>query len=264
MEFYIECQALETGFNVKFAKKYCPESKNPEQYHKAKKYYILYHNMKFCYRRNDLTIRTLDLQREQHPPRRAHNYEKYEIVKGEYHHVRSGLCFRNLSVGPVGDHACHGCDQGSETADIYTKKQRTYRVGKAGEQDRRGDIADALAQENTCRKFMTGDQLREKSGDRRDPFHIADKDKEADECQEQKVVDPAEQGAVLYEDSSEDDEKHHRPGIDPHNAAQADKKKCQVEDKRTLFRASVRFHGSAVQRERLIFHQENGSYKQQG
>ena len=91
MEFYIECQALETGFNVKFAKKYCPESKNPEQYHKAKKYCILYHNMKSCYRRNDLTIRTLDLQREQHPPRRAHNYEKYEIVKGEYHHVRSGL-----------------------------------------------------------------------------------------------------------------------------------------------------------------------------
>ena len=27
---------------------------------------------------------------------------------------------------------------------------------------------------------MTGDQLREESGDRRDPFHIADKDKEAD------------------------------------------------------------------------------------
>ena len=91
MEFHAECQALETGFNVKFAKKYCPESKNPEQYHKAKKYCILYHNMKSCYRRNDLTIRTLDLQREQHPPRRAHNYEKYEIVKGEYHHVRSGL-----------------------------------------------------------------------------------------------------------------------------------------------------------------------------
>lgn len=145
MEFHAECQALETGFNVKFAKKYCPESKNPEQYHETKKYYILYHNMKFCYRRNDLTIRTLDLQREQHPPRRAHNYEKYEIVKGEYHHVRSGLCFRNLSVGPVGDHACHGCDQSPETADIHTKKQRTYRVGKAGEQDRRGDIADALA-----------------------------------------------------------------------------------------------------------------------
>ena len=37
---------------------------------------------------------------------------------------------------------------------------------------------------------MTGDQLREESGDRRDPFHIADKDKKADECQEQKVVDP--------------------------------------------------------------------------
>ena len=101
--------------------------------------------MKSCYRRNDLTIRTLDLQREQHPPRRAHNYEKYEIVKGEYHHVRSGLCFRNLSVSPVGDHACHGCDQGTKTADIHTKKQRTHRTGKAGEQDRRGDIADALA-----------------------------------------------------------------------------------------------------------------------
>ena len=118
----MKCQDLETDFNVKFAKKYCPESKNPEQYHKAKKYYILYHNMKFCYRRNDLTIRTLDLQREQHPPHRAQNYEKYEIVKGEYHHVRSGLCFRNLSVGPVGDHACHGCDQGPKTADIHTKK----------------------------------------------------------------------------------------------------------------------------------------------
>ena len=101
--------------------------------------------MKSCYRRNDLTIRTLDLQREQHPPRRAHNYEKYEIVKGEYHHVRSGLCFRNLSVGPVGDHACHGCDQGPKTADIHTKKQRTHCTGKAGEQDCRGDIADALA-----------------------------------------------------------------------------------------------------------------------
>ena len=55
---------------------------------------------------------------------------------------------------------------------------------------------------------MTGDQLREESGDRRDPFHIADKDKEADECQEQKVVDPDKQRAVLYENSSQDDEKH--------------------------------------------------------
>ena len=39
MEFHAGCQALETGFNVKFAKKYCPESKNPEQYsfyHKIK------------------------------------------------------------------------------------------------------------------------------------------------------------------------------------------------------------------------------------
>lgn len=48
---------------------------------------------------------------------------------------------------------------------------------------------------------MTGDQLREESGDRRDPFHIADKDKKADECQEQKVVDPDKQRAVLYENS---------------------------------------------------------------
>ena len=101
--------------------------------------------MKLCYSRNDSTVCALALKREQHPPRRAQNYEKYEIVQGKYHHVRSGLCFRKLSVGPVGDHACHGCDQGSETADIYTKKQRTYRVGKAGEQDRRRDIADALA-----------------------------------------------------------------------------------------------------------------------
>ena len=60
---------------------------------------------------------------------------------------------------------------------------------------------------------MTGDQLREESGDRRDPFHIADKDKEADECQEQKVVDPDKQRAVLYENSGQDDEKHDRPGI---------------------------------------------------
>ena len=86
--------------------------------------------MKFCYRRNDLTIRTLDLQREQHPPHRAQNYEKYEIVKGEYHHVRSGLCFRNLSVGPVGDHACHGCDQGPKTADIQDvyKRQQVLEI----------------------------------------------------------------------------------------------------------------------------------------
>ena len=184
MELYARCQDFATSFNVKFAKKYCPESKNPEQYHEAKKYYILYHNMKLRYSRNDSTVCALALEREQCPPRRAQNYEKYEIVQGKYHHVRSGLCFRKLSVGPVGDHACHGCDQSPETADIHTKKQRTYRVGKAGEQDRRGDIADALAQENTCWKFMTGDQLCEKSGDRRDPFHIADKDKEADEGQE--------------------------------------------------------------------------------
>ena len=67
---------------------------------------------------------------------------------------------------------------------------------------------------------MTGDQLREESGDRRDPFHIADKDKKADECQEQKVVDPDKQRAVLYENSGQDDEKHDRPGIDPNDAAQ--------------------------------------------
>ena len=145
MELYAYCQDFAASFNVKFAKKYCPESKNPEQYHEAKKYYILYHNMKLHCRRNASAVCTFALKREQHPPRRAHNYEKYEIVKGEYHHVRSGLCFRNLSVSPVGDHACHGCDQGTKTTDIHTKKQRTHRIGKAGEQDRRGDIADALA-----------------------------------------------------------------------------------------------------------------------
>ena len=71
---------------------------------------------------------------------------------------------------------------------------------------------------------MTGDQLREESGDRRDPFHIADKDKEADECQEQKVVDPDKQRAVLYENSGQDDEKHDRPGIDPNDAARQTRK----------------------------------------
>lgn len=101
--------------------------------------------MKLRYSRSDSAVCALALKREQHPPRRAHNYDKYEIVKGEYRHVRSGLCFRNLSVGPVGDHACHGCDQGTKTADIHTKKQRTHCTGKAGEQDCRGDIADALA-----------------------------------------------------------------------------------------------------------------------
>ena len=33
----------------------------------------------------------------------------------------------------------------AKTADIHTKKQRTHCTGKAGEQDRCGDIADALA-----------------------------------------------------------------------------------------------------------------------
>ena len=70
---------------------------------------------------------------------------------------------------------------------------------------------------------MTGDQLREESGDRRDPFHIADKDKKADECQEQKVVDPDKQRAVLYENSGQDDEKHDRPGIDPNDADRREK-----------------------------------------
>ncbi len=61
MESHMKCQALETSFNVKFAKKYCPESKNPEQYHEVKKYYILYHNMKSCYRRNDVAVCALAL-----------------------------------------------------------------------------------------------------------------------------------------------------------------------------------------------------------
>ncbi len=56
MEFHMKCQDLETDFNVKFAKKYCPESKNPEQYHEMKKYYILYHNMKLRYSHIDSTV----------------------------------------------------------------------------------------------------------------------------------------------------------------------------------------------------------------
>ena len=55
---------------------------------------------------------------------------------------------------------------------------------------------------------MTGDQLREESGDRRDPFHIADKDKKQTNVREQKVVDPDKQRAVLYENSGQDDEKN--------------------------------------------------------
>ena len=31
MELYAYCQDFAASFNVKFAKKYCPESKNPEQ-----------------------------------------------------------------------------------------------------------------------------------------------------------------------------------------------------------------------------------------
>lgn len=111
---------------------------------------------------------------------------------------------------------------------------------------------------------MTGDQLREESGDRRDPFHIADKDKEADECQEQKVVDPDKQRAVLYENSGQDDEKHDRPGIDPNDAAQTDEKKRQIEDQRTLRGAFVLMKGGPAEGDGFIFQQKNGSYKQQG
>lgn len=109
---------------------------------------------------------------------------------------------------------------------------------------------------------MTGDQLREKSGDRRDSFHIADK--EADECQEQKVVDPDKQRAVLYENSSQDDEKHDRPGIDPNDASQTDEKKRQIEDQRSLRGTAVLVKGGPAEGDGFIFQQENGSYKQQG
>lgn len=110
---------------------------------------------------------------------------------------------------------------------------------------------------------MTRDQLREKSGDRRDPFHIADKDKEADECQEQKVVDPDKQRAVLYENSGQDDEKHDRPGIDPNDAAQTDEKKCQIEDQRSLRGTIVLFKRGPAEGDGSIFQQENGSCEQQ-
>ena len=111
---------------------------------------------------------------------------------------------------------------------------------------------------------MTGDQLREESEDRRDPFHIADKDKEADECQEQKVVDPDKQRAVLYENSSQDDEKHDRPGIDPNDTAQTDEKKRQIEDQRSLRGTIVLFKGGPAEGDGFIFQQENGSCEQQG
>lgn len=51
MELYAGCQGFDTGFNVKFAKKYCPGVKNPGQYHEAKSIHTIYHNMK--YRRNN-------------------------------------------------------------------------------------------------------------------------------------------------------------------------------------------------------------------
>ena len=111
---------------------------------------------------------------------------------------------------------------------------------------------------------MTGDQLREESGDRRDPFHIADKDKKADEGQEQKVVDPDKQRAVLYENRSQDDEKHDRPGIDPNDTAQTDEKKCQIEDQRSLRGTIVLFKGGPAEGDYFIFQQENGSCEQQG
>ena len=107
---------------------------------------------------------------------------------------------------------------------------------------------------------MTGDQLREESGDRRDPFHIADKDKKADECQEQKVVDPDKQRAVLYENSGQDDEKHDRPGIDPNDAAQTDEKKRQIEDQRSLRGTAVLVKGGPAEGDGFIFQQKNGRH----
>lgn len=46
MESYARCQGFDTGFNVKFAKKYCPGGENTGQYHDTKKLLMVYHNAK--------------------------------------------------------------------------------------------------------------------------------------------------------------------------------------------------------------------------
>ncbi len=46
MELCTDCQGFDTGFNVNFAKKYCPGVKNPGQYHDTKKLLMVYHNAK--------------------------------------------------------------------------------------------------------------------------------------------------------------------------------------------------------------------------
>ena len=85
-------------------------------------------------------------------PDQRQKQEQYNIHDGEFQKVAPGMGVVGVGVELHADEARKTCDRGAESANVHTQQQGVGLIGKSGEQQCGGNVADDLAGEQ-------GDQI---------------------------------------------------------------------------------------------------------
>ena len=109
-------------------------------------------------------------------------------------------------VLPERDETGKGGDDGPGSADVHTKQQLPPVVREVGKQDRRGNVADALAGQCGNDQGRGGQKAAEKALYRRDPRQISGEDKKADKGTQKRIIHD-EEGAKKEKEQGNGDNK---------------------------------------------------------
>ena len=168
----------------------------------------------------------------------------------------------------VGDQACHGGDQRSQTSQVGADEERGALAGKAGQQEGCRNVADDLADCHGAEKLIAGDQPLEHAAEPGDLLHVSDENEKSREGDQKRVIDLGKYGAVCKEPDADDRRQENGNGDPFAHRPQAEEKHEQIAEEAFPGhpgRSRHRLHLGNTKGKRFIFSpQEREEDQQQG
>ena len=113
------------------------------------------------------------------------------------------------------DETCEACDRGAESANVHTQQQGVGLIGKSGEQQCGGNVADDLAGEQRDQILFPGQKGTEQMIHRRDPREVAGEDEKGHKSQKEHEVCLYENLSIINKQYNNYYTEHEIPGHYP-------------------------------------------------
>lgn len=136
--------------------------------------------------------------------------KKGEVEGGEPEQVGAASSRIVFDILAEGDEAGERSNQRSDPADVDADEQIGIVLRKGGEQDCRGNVADALAGEHTDKQRVLGKQPFKEIPHGMDPRQIARKNEKENEGEKQGVIHHAKRTAVGKQQNDRNDDQPDR------------------------------------------------------